>query len=84
MYSVAVPSFASHWRSCWAMNSGPLSERRCSGMPFHSITSDNVSMTSWVPILRSTRIARHSRVYSSISVNNRNVFPSCVLALTKS
>ena len=45
MYSVPVPRFANHWRSCWAMNSGPLSDRICSGIPRHNITSDNVSMT---------------------------------------
>ena len=68
--------YASHWRNFWAMNSGPLSERMCSGIPRHSITSDNVSITSELPILRSTRIARHSRVYSSSSVSNRSVRPS--------
>jgi hypothetical protein len=46
-----------------------LSERRCSGMPFSSITSPRVSITSWPPSLRATRIARDSRVYSSISVS---------------
>ena len=41
-----------------------MSDRICSRIPRHSITSDNVSITSDLPILRSTRIARHSRVYS--------------------
>ena len=86
MYNVPVPRFPSHWRNFWATNSGPLSDRMCSGIPRHSITSDNVSarITSRLPILRSTRIAKHSRVYSSSSVSNRSVLPSCVLALTKS
>ena len=39
---------------------------------------------SGLPILRSTRIARHSLVYSSGSVRSRSVLPSCTLALTKS
>ena len=34
MYSVFAPVFASHCRRSWATNSGPLSERRCSGTPF--------------------------------------------------
>ena len=39
------------------MNSGPLSDRRCSGIPRHSITSDNVSITSRPFSLRATRSA---------------------------
>ena len=42
------------------------------------------SITSGLPILRSTRMARHSLVYSSSNVRSRSVLPSCVLALTKS
>ena len=38
-----------HWRNFWATNSGPLSDRMCSGIPRHSITSDNVSITSRLP-----------------------------------
>jgi len=34
--------------------------------------------------LLATRIARHSRVYSSIIVRIRSVLPSCVIPLTKS
>src|ERR1039458_4804402 len=33
MYNVFVPSFPSHFRNSSAMNSGPLSERICSGIP---------------------------------------------------
>ena len=84
MYNVPVPTFPSHWRKSRARNSGPLSDRICSGTPCHTITSDNVSITSGLPILRSTRMARHSLVYSSSSVRSRSVLPSCVLALTKS
>src|SRR6267154_959547 len=47
---LAVPVFApvpaSHFRSPLATNSGPLSERRCSGTPFIiTITSASASMT---------------------------------------
>ena len=44
----------------------------------------SASITSYRPSLLATRIARHSRVNSSISVSMRMVLPSCVLALTKS
>ena len=81
MYSVPVPKVSSHCRSSLAMNAGPLSERMYSGIPF---TSASVSSTSALPRRRATRIARHSRVYSSISVSSRSVLPSCVRALTKS
>ena len=40
MYNVPVPRFPSHWRKSRARNSGPLSDRICSGIPRHSITSD--------------------------------------------
>ena len=59
MYNVPVPRFPSHWRNFWATNSGPLSDRMCSGIPRHSITSDNVSITSEAahPSLHSDRQA---------------------------
>src|ERR1700684_646289 len=84
MYSVPLPTLASHSLSSFATNSGPLSERMFSGIPRNSITSASASITSYLPSLLATRIARHSRVYSSISVNIRNILPSCVIALTKS
>ena len=59
-----------------AANSGPLSERICSGIPRHSITSDTVSITSCEFSRRVTRSARHSRVYSSISGSARSI-PVC-------
>src|SRR5512137_926720 len=43
---------------------GPLSERMFSGIPRNSITSANTSITSYLPSLLATRIAKHSRVYS--------------------
>jgi hypothetical protein len=38
MYSISVPSSASHFRSSSATNSGPLSERIFSGIPRYSVT----------------------------------------------
>jgi len=84
MYNVPVPRLANHFRNSRATNSGPLSERKYSGIPRTTITSASVSITSLLPSLRATRIARHSRVYSSISVSSRRLLPSCVTALTKS
>ena len=40
--------------------------------------------TSSAPSRRPTSIARHSRVYSSITVNMRSGLPSCVRCATKS
>ena len=50
----------------------------------HLEASASGSITSYLPSLLATRIAMHSRVYSSISVNIGRVLPSCVIALTKS
>jgi hypothetical protein len=52
--------FANHFRSSCATNSAPLSERMFSGIPRNSITSASVSITSYLPNLLATRIARHS------------------------
>src|SRR5271155_1400802 len=67
MYSVSMPTLPSHALSSLATNSGPLSERMCSGIPRNSITSARASITSYLPSLLATRIARPSRVYSSIT-----------------
>src|ERR1039458_10350914 len=63
MYSVFAPVAASHLRRSSATNSGPLSERRCSGTPFITITSANAPITFALLHLRSHRIIRHSRVF---------------------
>ena len=84
MYSVLAPVAASHLPSSLATNSGPLSERRCSGTPLITITSANTEITFALLHLRSHRIIRHSLLCSSIRFNIRTVRPSCVLALTKS
>jgi len=80
MNSVFESIWASQSRTTFAVISGPLSERMCAGMPCLNIASANVSMTPKLLICRATRIARHSRVYSSINVNSLTDLPSCVWA----
>jgi hypothetical protein len=84
MYNVLVPTLPSHFRNSSAMNSGPLSERMCSGIPRSNITSAKVSITCKLPKRRATRNAKHSLVYSSITTRIRSARPSCVIAFTKS
>jgi hypothetical protein len=43
MYSVFAPVFWSHLRRSLAPNSGPLSDRMCSGIPRWTIASDSYS-----------------------------------------
>src|ERR1700733_8866807 len=78
MYSVLAPVVACHLRRSLATNSGPLSERRCSGTPFITITSASTAITRLLDQLRSHRIIRDSRVWSSIRISIRTVRPSCV------
>ena len=65
MYSGPDPRRASQPLTASAMNSGPLSDRMCSGTPRTSNTYSNVDTTSSAVMPRSTSIVRHSRVYSS-------------------
>ena len=52
-----------------AVNSGPLSERRCSGGPCRAKRSASTSSTSWARIFRATLIAIHCLVDSSSTVS---------------
>ena len=72
MNSVVTPSSASQSRTALATNSGPLSERMCSGMPYSRKRSARIQSTSLAVIRRATEIARHSRVYSSTTVSRRS------------
>ena len=74
-----APTFASHSLNSFATNSGPLTERMFSAIPRNSITSARASISSYLPNLLATRMARFYRVYSSIIVNIRSVLPSCVI-----
>src|SRR5271170_1254580 len=55
MYRVLAPELRSHFRSSLAMNSGPLSERICSGMPCSIMASASTSITFWLFSLRRTQ-----------------------------
>jgi hypothetical protein len=60
MYSVFAPMLANHLRRSRATNSGPLSERKCSGTPLINITSASVSINlaldqrHWVIVIDTT------------------------------
>jgi hypothetical protein len=69
MYSVFDSGPASQFRTILDVISAPLSERMCSGMPLVSITLASVSMTPRLLMRRATRMAKHSRVNSSIKVS---------------
>jgi hypothetical protein len=66
------------------MNSGPLSERMCSGAPRRINRSDRASMTSVDLSFLSIRITRHSRVTSSTMFSIRYFLASCVRSSTLS
>ena len=83
MYSVFAPVFASHCRRSLATNSGPLSDRRCSGTPFDTMTSASAEMTLALDQRRSASTSRLSRVCSSIKLRMRTLRPSCVCALSR-
>ncbi len=74
----------SHERTALAVNSGPLSERRCSGTPRSTMRSPRQSMTCGERNERPTWMARHSLVYSSTTVRRRTGLPSRVRRATKS
>src|SRR4051812_204974 len=73
MNAVLAPTLAIHSLTALAMNSGPLSERTCPGTPRRMKRSDRTSMTSADFSFRSIRIARHSRVNSSMTFSMRNL-----------
>ena len=83
MYRVYSPTFLSHSPTALAVNSGPLSERMCSGTPLDAINSARVSITSEDRMPRPARMARHSLVYSSMTVSSRMAWPSYTLIWTK-
>lgn len=67
-----------------AVNSAPLSDRTNAGLPYGRISRDSVRMTSCDLRLAPTSIARHSRVYSSITLSIFNARPSTDWSCTKS
>src|SRR5580698_441288 len=70
MYSVCTLAPLSHTPIARAMNSGPLSERMCPGVPRMANSSRSTSITSLLLNDRRTSRARHSRVYSSTMLSH--------------
>ena len=71
-------------RTFLATNSGPLSERMCSGGPCVTKRSARHWSTSWDLSRLATTIARHRRVNSSSTTSMRKARPSWVRSWTKS
>lgn len=69
MNAVFTPRRPSQSRTAVAVNSGPLSERMCSGGPRRAKRSTSTARTSSEFSRRATGTARHSRVHSSITVS---------------
>ena len=72
MNNVFTPIRFSHLLTALAVNSGPLSDLTCFGIPLNMISSNSWSMTSCEVMRRFTSIARHSLEYSSIILSMRN------------
>ena len=66
-----------------AVNSAPLSERTNAGLPYSRISRDRVRTTSCARRLAPTSMARHSRVYSSITHSSFRLRPSTIWSCTK-
>src|ERR1700678_1997344 len=75
MCNVFAPVFASHLRSSMATNSGPLSDRKCSGTPFSTMMSAGAEMTLDEDQRRSARTIRHSRVSADLEAKERRMLP---------
>src|SRR6266436_4946621 len=73
-----------HVRKCRDVNSGPLSQRIASGTPRSATIRSNSRVTRRLAKLVSTSKARHSRVYTSITLNTRNFLPLSAASCTKS
>jgi hypothetical protein len=84
MYAVLAPTAAIQSLTACATNSGPLSDLIKAGTPRRINRSVSTLMTSVELSLRSTRIARYSRLCSSRMFNVLKTFPSSVLWWTKS
>src|SRR5581483_11067250 len=75
---------SAHAKKCRLVNSGPLSERIASGTPRSAtiVSSTRVIRGPGNPV--STSSAKHSRVYTSITLNTRNFLPLSAASCTKS
>jgi hypothetical protein len=84
MNSVRTPIRPSQARTTLAVNSPPLSDLIWSGGPRPTNRSVSACSTSSEVSRRATTMARHSRVYSSMTVSMRKGRPSEVRSCTKS
>ena len=84
MNSVFTPTLSSQCRTALAANSGPLSDRMCSGGPCSDEQVGQALQHIVRPSRRATTMARQRRVNSSITHSMRNVRPSSVRSCTKS
>src|SRR5579872_1530120 len=73
-----------HARICRDVNSGPLSHRIASGTPRSATIRSSSRVTRRLAKLVSTSKAKHSRVYTSITLNTRNFLPLSAASCTKS
>jgi hypothetical protein len=77
------PTATSQPGKACAINSGPLSDRICVGMPRRMHRSERRSITSVDLSCRLIRIAKHSRVNSSMTFSVLYFLPSCARSSTK-
>src|SRR6516164_3600081 len=84
MCAVSMFACVSHLRTARETNSGPLSERRYLGAPCTVTSLASTSITRPERMLPATSIARHSRVYSSMTVRHLSCCPFAQASKTKS
>ena len=76
MKTVSVPTRRHHFATAKAMNSGPWSERTYLGAPRSRARRSRHLTTPSPSMERATSMARHSRLYSSITFKSFRILPS--------
>lgn len=71
IYTIWIPSSATYFLNIPKVNSRPLVEQICFGVPSLQNKSDSSSSKSWAVRMRQTRIPRHLRQCSSITVRTK-------------
>src|SRR5688572_26786010 len=84
MCAVSMFACVSHRRTALDTNSGPLADLRWLGAPCVLTSFESSSMTRAERVLPETSIARHSRVYSSMTVRHFSCWPLAQASYTKS
>src|ERR1043166_5554693 len=75
---------SAHARKCRLVNSGPLSQRIASGAPRSATIFSSSRVTRRLGNPLSASSVKHSRVYTSITLNTRNFLPLSAASCTKS